>query len=204
MTLSGIYRNNIVLACWISAVSMPAEMPDPDLALDIDSIRPKGAWYDTTIPDTLDLARRAEYSLNILTRNVNPDKYYATVRAWFGDWFGNMRVEMEEGGNWDILPKNVRALPYMRTMCGSDLNLDVEIEMMRAILDQTRDDGLIYYPAEGFHHPKNTTLPWFNGLAVLAIMNWQQRDHNPAWNDWISIICGGLKTTPRFVKNRAY
>ena len=181
-----------------------AQRPDPAQVLDLESIRPKGIFYEATIPDTLDLAKRGEYSLNVLTRNVNPDKYYATVRTWFGDYFGNLRVETEEGGNWDILPKNVRAVPYMRTMCGSDLNLDIEIEMMRAILDQTYDDGLIYYPAEGFHHPKNTTLPWFNGLVVLAIMNWQERDHNPAWNDWITLICAGLKSTPLFVDDRAY
>jgi hypothetical protein len=194
----------MIILCGLAATSTHGQRPDPEQILDIESIRPKGTNYEAVIPDTLDLARRAEYSLNILTRNVNPDKFYATVRAWFGTWFGPIRVEQEEGGNWDILPKNVRAIPYMRTMCGSSLNLDVEIEMMRAILNQTRDDGLIYYPADGFHHPKNTTLPWFNGLAVLAIMNWQQRDHDPAWNEWISLICRGLKTTPLFVEDRAY
>jgi hypothetical protein len=189
-----------VIFCCLAAAPTQAQRPDPDQILDPDSIKPKGIYYEATVPDTLDLAQRAEYSLNILTKNVNPDKFYATRRFWFGP----DRIEMEEGGNWDILPKNVRSLPYMRTMCGSAMNLDVEIEMMRAILEQTRDDGQIYYPADGFHHPKNTSLPFFNGLAVLAMMNWQERDHNPEWTEWISLLCRGLKESPFLVEDRAY
>ena len=114
------------------------------------------------------------------------------------------KFKVEEGGNWDILPKNIRALPYMRNMCGSSQALDVELEMMRAMLEQVREDGQIYYPADGFHHPKNTSLPWFNGIAVLAMMNWYERDGKPGWKDWSSLVCGGRKDAVIRVEDRAY
>jgi hypothetical protein len=180
--------------------SVSAGVPDPADALDLDAIRPRGKFRDSLVPDTLDLAQHAAWSVNALTGNVNPEKFYA-VRFLK---YSAEKFECEEGGNWDILPKNIRVLPYLRVMCGSSQDLDVELAMMRAMLEQVREDGQIYYPADGFHHPKNTSLPWFNGIAVLAMMNWYERDQNPAWKDWISLVCQGLKDVVVRVEDRAY
>ncbi len=197
------FRCGLVIGTWvlIGQLSSTTGAPlDPNDVLVIESIKPKGAYYEAEVPDTLDLARRAEFSVNVLTHNVNPDKYYATIDLNFRPG----KLEVSKGGNWDILCKNVRALPMMRTMSGSRLNLDVEIEMMRAMLDQTGEDGQIYYPDHDFHHPKNTSLPWFNGLAMLAMQLWYERDGNDAWRDWIALVCDGLKEAAIEVEDRAY
>ena len=54
---------------------------DPDSVLDLESMKPKGKWYETMVPDTLDLARRAALSVNVLTNNIEPEQY-TTESTW--------------------------------------------------------------------------------------------------------------------------
>ena len=45
---------------------------------------------------------------------------------------------------------DIRTLPWLRVMCGSDQNLDTEYNIMQTMLDnQSLDDGLFYYPVTG-------------------------------------------------------
>src|SRR5258708_13599664 len=64
-----------------AADAADAGLFDPNQMIDLEKMHPKGTWEEVTWPDTLDLAARAELSLNGLTRNSNahpPDSAYPT------------------------------------------------------------------------------------------------------------------------------
>src|SRR5262245_32605896 len=48
---------------------------DPDKMIDKEKVKPKGIWEEVTLPDTLDLAARAEIALNVLTGDLDSDPY---------------------------------------------------------------------------------------------------------------------------------
>ena len=48
---------------------------NPDDVLDLEKMKPRGKWYDATVPDTLDLAERAR----VLRQRVDPE--YRTERV---------------------------------------------------------------------------------------------------------------------------
>src|SRR5262249_9127466 len=103
---------------------------------------------------------------------------------------------------WQISPKNARALPWMRTMCGSEQNLDVECNLMCAMVGQIATDGQVYVPVglpgEG------TSNPVINGLLAMAMANWHERDQNPAWLDLIQRVSLALQRIAIQVEDRAY
>ena len=88
----------------------------------------------------------------------------------------------------------IRALPLMRAMCGSTLNLNVEWAMMGAMLQQLDTCGQLHTPVAGDGPPEDTSYPVMNGLAVLALLTWYGRYHNQAWLSWAKLIVEGLKT----------
>src|SRR5260221_4270701 len=105
---------------------------DPNQMIDLKKTRPKGTWEEVTWPDTLDLAARAELSLNVLTRNsdaASTDSVYQTFN------FGQSPPAMGVPG-WFINPLNLYSLPYLRTICGKDAGLDAECAMMKMMLKQ--------------------------------------------------------------------
>jgi hypothetical protein len=45
-----------------------------DDVLKLESLRPKGKWYNAKVPDRLDLAERANFSINALIGNLEPSQ----------------------------------------------------------------------------------------------------------------------------------
>ena len=174
-------------------------LPDPGEVLVEDTMRPAGHWEEAVVPDTLDLAHHAELAANVLTASIWPDDGYAVTQSFR---FGS--VPPSDGGPAWMPMKYVRALPMMRTMCGSELNLNIERETMRAILAQVGKDGQIYCPISADGPPGGTSYPVMNGLAVLAMLNWYGRDRNPGWLDWVRLAVEGLKDAAIRVGDYAY
>ena len=75
----------IVLVCFISTIFAGDMKLKSEDVLDIKSLKPQGKWYEATMPDTLDLAQRAKYSVNVLTGNLDPTNYYAVWNSFFFD-----------------------------------------------------------------------------------------------------------------------
>ena len=173
---------------------------DPDSVLDLESMKPKGKWYETMVPDTLDLARRAALSVNVLTNNIEPEQYYGVYLGFRYTEDPPQRIEL----TWNITPKNTRTLPMLRAMSGSHYNLDVEHKMMRALMGQIRKDGQVYYPFDGAGPPKGTSYPQTNALVAFSMINFWARDGNPDWLEWIDLVARGLRETAVQVENRAY
>jgi len=184
------------------SVSANKEVPPlrVDAVLNLDKMRPKGRWYDANVPDTLDLADRAKLSINVLTGDVDPKEYYGVYQSFV--FYSDPPKASEL--TWNITPKNVRTLPMLRAMCGSDDHLDVEYGIMRVLMSQIAQDGNMYYPFDGASPPKGTSYPQTNALTMFAMLNWHARDEQSAWLEWIHLLAKGLRRDAIQVEDRAY
>jgi hypothetical protein len=184
-----------------SSIDHPALSPRPEDVLDQRTMMPEGSFYELTVADTLDLAQRAKLSVNNLTHNVDPDDYYYVFQSFSFS-------EKSKGLSYpdrtlDITAKNLRALPWMRTMSGSDQSLDRQFGMMKTMLNTIGEDGLSYYPTEGYRI-KGTSYPMVNGIFALACENQHALDGNPRWLEWIQLLASGLQRVAIRVEDRAY
>jgi hypothetical protein len=170
----------------------------PEDVLNREAMKPKGQWHDATVPDTLDLAESAKLAINVQTNSMDPELFYAVQGMSFNGTPKRAR------GTWNMTPKNARTLPTLRAMCGSDYNLDVEYEAMRALLNGIQKDGLMYYPFDGNGFPKGTSYPQSNATTMFAMRNWYGRDGNPAWLDWIDLLAKGTRRVVIRVEDRAF
>ena len=171
-----------------------------DSVLDKSRLAPQGTWYEATVPDTIDLVERARFSINALTNNVDPDTFYGVYQ---GFTFNEDPPQLQ-GLTWNITVKNARTLPALRAMTGSDYNLETEYRMMRALLGEIREDGLVYYPFDGQAPPKGTSYPQTNASTMFAILNWYGRDGNPEWLKWVDLLAKGLRSVAISVEDRAF
>jgi len=107
----------------------------------------EGESYQALVPDTLDIAERADYAIHCLTNIVDPEADY---EMW---WAGNLNrkppVMYHSFHDLNIVGKFHEALPQLRTVTGSDLNLDVDQVWAEALLHMQGEDGLIYMPIVG-------------------------------------------------------
>jgi len=174
--------------------------PAAEAPLSLEPILPPGDTYEATVPDTLDLAERARLSVHNLTSNIEPEKFYAVYQSYPI----YEKPDSPAGLTWTITVKNARTLPYLRTMCGSDENIDVERNIMKALLSEVAADGVMYYPFGGHSAPEGTAYPVVNGLMALAVKAWHERDGNPAWDEHFRSLCRGLKKMAIRVEDRAY
>jgi hypothetical protein len=164
-----------------------------------DRVAPRGKSYSATVPDTLDLAEHAKLAINVLIGNLEPDKSYGVYQVFK---FSN---PPEVGGlTWNLPAKNARALPWMRTMCGSDFGLAQECGLMQSLLTAIADDGLAYVPIENDGAPKGTAYPYANGLVVLAALNWYQRDSDESWLAVARSVSQAIESAAIEAENRAY
>jgi len=182
-------------------VPAPAGAADFNELVSEEVIRPKGQWYEATVPDTLDLAARAKLAINGLVGNIDPEKFYSVLFMF--DW-GCNPPKIRVGNTWNLPSKNLRALPWMRTMCGSEQGLDIESNTMRVILEQLSEDGFLYAPIGTEGPPSSTAYPNVTGLAALAMWNWFERDGNRTWLDKIALMSKGLREMAIQVEDRAY
>ncbi len=164
-----------------------------------EHLLPSGRFVEVSVPDTLDLAARAELSLNALTRNSSFDAYPAVYETFrFG---ANPPVVAKPG--WFINPAALFALPYVRTMCGSPAGLDCEYQMMKSMLGRVEPDGRLTFPTDA-GWPAGTCVPNVSGQLAFALFNWYERDKNHVWLDYADLLCKGLDLTAIRVKDRAY
>jgi hypothetical protein len=100
--------------------------------------------------------------------------------------------------------KNARTLPALRAMTGEGFGLGDEAGMLRALLGQVRDDGLMYYPFDGQGPPRGTSYPQTNAVMIFALLNHQALDGNPRWQQWVDLLARGLRKTAVRVEDRAF
>ncbi len=150
----------------------------------------EGERYEAEVPDTLDLAERAELAIHAITRMVDPNRdyaLYATARF-------NRRppvIVMSDSDGIDggaCVGKLFESLLLLRIMSGSTDNLEIDKGWMQSRLDITGEDGIVYwlpsmivnanYPAP-FEEPYGSVES--EGRHILALSMWYQHDKNPLW-----------------------
>jgi hypothetical protein len=176
-----------------------------DSILRLEEIRPRGYWYDAKVPDTLDLADRAGLAINALIGEVNPKEFYGIYQSYKF----NANPPHIEGGP-DALyglvlePRNARTLPMLRVMSGSSFGLEIERDMMKAMLAQVQKTGEMIYPRDFESPAQELSYPARMGMLAFAAENWYGRDPNPMWLDWIDLLSDGLKKDAIHIDDRAY
>lgn len=156
-----------------------------------------------TVPDTLDLAQRAELALNALTGALDPEYGY---ELYFRVYFCRRPAMMhhEATGLPTNNPKFAEAQVMMRVMSGSEANLDVQHAMLRSMLRNLHEDGLYYSPME--RRPWSHDAPDYVGGApdrpfanvygnarlLLAMMAWSQWEQEPDLEDRMRALADGL------------
>ncbi len=154
----------------------------------------EGERYEAEVPDTLDLAKRAELAIHAITRMVDQDRNYALYcHAWF-----NRRppvIALSDSDGLDggaCAAKHLEALPLLRLMSGSTDNLEVDQGWMQSRLRITGEDGITYWLPSMIVNP-NFQAPFDEpygsveneGRQILALAMWYQHDQNPLWTTLI-------------------
>jgi len=154
----------------------------------------KGTRYEAVVPDTLDLAERAEISLRVLTGALDPDRDY---ELYFYVRFRSKPPFMahERTGLPTNNPKFAESLPMMRVMCGSNYNREVETRMMEALVSAVGDDGL-YYSLKAKRPWHGATEDFANLYGnvrfMLSMMAWRDFTEDTAWEPRISHLVDRL------------
>ena len=145
-----------------------------------------GKSYEAEVPDTLDLAHRAELAMHGITGTVDPNDDYL---MWFAlVWQTNPPYMKHSGCDIECTPKVFDAMTMLRQICGSREYLDIEQGMEKALMSfLSKDDGLydaVYKPhRKGWHlggwyeghqddhaNLEDYTLPLTSGIMLIALM----------------------------------
>lgn len=136
-----------------------------------------GERYEAIVPDTLDLAERAEYAINAMTGALNEehDYEYFWLTFYAPPWKdgvpgveGNSLVR-HHGLEWfDSNGRAAETLLMMRLVTGSSYNLDKENKMLESLLSRVGEDGLLY------NAPYTEDTPWrIGGDEGCRIKKWR-------------------------------
>ncbi|MFA5058880.1 MAG: hypothetical protein WC485_12255, partial [Opitutaceae bacterium] len=158
----------VVAAVGGLVVALRASPPDGKIryinlqAPALDPVVCCGESYNDLVPDTLDIAERAELAVNGLTGPLDPaydDELYFQARL-----IHNPPVMLHDWFDWYGL-KFCESLSLLRSVTGSTLNRDVDSVWLQVLLKSTGPDGLLYLPMEG--------RPWAKVNWVFGPMVWR-------------------------------
>jgi len=134
----------------------------------------RGRNYEDRIPDTLDIASRAELAIHAMTAIADPgldDEIY-----WYADFFRNPPAMLHDFNDWVLVAEGLmEALPLLRIATGSHLNDDVDPVWMKVALQSIGADGLIYCPLEG--------RPWGRLSPSFSLPVWRADGTNTNLDD---------------------
>src|SRR5438445_13821719 len=108
------FIHSILLVAGLMGLILPAGAApiNPAKLINQAKMKPQGSWQEVTWPATLDLAERAELSLNVLTHATDAasDSVYSSLD------FGRNPPAWGTP-SWFLNPRNLSVLPYLRTIC---------------------------------------------------------------------------------------
>lgn len=117
----------------------------------------RGARYEDSVPDTYDIATRAELAINAITGIA--DSQYDYEVYWEAQFFRNPAVMMHDHNDWVMSCEGfMEALPLLRVATGSTLNPQVDGVWERVNLASIGPDGLTYEVLNGT--PWSRLNPW--------------------------------------------
>ena len=108
----------------------------------------KGVRYQDTVPDTLDIAARAEQCIHTLTSITDPNADMEVY--WLADFYRNPPILRHDFSDWvETAEQMKQTLPLLRNITGSSLNDHVDPIWMQTLLKEIGPDGLAYVPMQG-------------------------------------------------------
>jgi hypothetical protein len=120
----------------------------------------KGTSYEDLVPDTYDIAERADFCINVLTCDTDKNQDH---EQYFSVYIGNPLRMAHNFSDW-CTPKYMESLPLLRLVNGSTFFDEVDRVWMKVILKSLGPDGLYYFPVKGKPW-YGKELWWSNGVA---------------------------------------
>lgn len=152
-----------------------------------------GEAYEAEVPDTLDLAKRAELVINALTGSADEKFFNESCQCCHID---HNPPYMNWNWNGPCMQKPVHALPLMRVMSGSTQNADIDNKMLEAITRDISTDGLWWMPVKDrpWREPfkQDQVWPAVQGRLMAALLEWYRVDNNQNWLTLVERLAGGL------------
>ncbi len=176
-----------------------------------------GTYYDSTVPDTLDLAERARLGLHHFDSITEPSLGY---EMYFGVNFRTHRATRATSTAAEIDPrasvipspslfphvaclgccqqKALEAIAFERIMTGSTLNLDREAHMVDMMASMLGEDGLQWVSEDvrkkpWIHIPEPFVYVHGQARMMRAMIAWHQYTGDPVWKQRIDRMVTGLE-----------
>ncbi len=179
-----------LIGCFVALLSSSNARAGTELN---DKLIPDGEWVEAKMPATLDLTANAVLAINCLTRGVDAaNGYLVYERLCFGRQAPTTQWELQLFPTGISPCMHLAALPQLRRMTGSDLNLDVEAAMMDAQISWIDEEGLLIYPDGDSIIPAGASYPSAAGHTVVALLEWHARDGDEQWLKAARKLVGGL------------
>ena len=159
-----------------------------------------GSYYEDTVPDTLDLAQRAELGLNYLTEIIDEGLDHE-MHFWVKcDQYSPPVLTPHLTSLGACQAKALEALAFLRVMSGSRLNLKREADMAEMMASMLGEDGLHWVSGDQM----NKNKPWLRipepfamihgqGRMAQAMVAWYQYMGDPVWKDRVDKLVDGLE-----------
>ena len=164
----------------------------------INLSREPGSHHEVEVPDTLDLACRAELGLHHFTETIDERPEYGCEMAFAGDLATYCPPSMgfHIAGLGCCQPKALEALAFLRLMSGSRENLGREAAMMEMMVSCLGEDGLFWVPGSPATPWRRIPEPFVylhgQGRMLRAMIAWYQYTGDEAWKGRIDRMVDGL------------
>ena len=172
-------------------------------APELDMAAYAGERYQAVVPDTLDLAERAELAINAIGGTIDPAMHY---QMFFRVMYACKPPYLQHhSADTTCDPKFAESFPMMRIICGSDRYLDMEAAQRKELLSRIQDGlywnlvdpvcpwRLPYSPAfDGSLKDEDVANLGGNGRMLRALLAWYELDPKPGWVALIRDLVSGL------------
>ena len=118
-----------------------------------------GGHYEATVPDTLDLAERADLALNGLGGTIDPELHHSMFFRAYCDCDPPFMIHTF--ADWTCDPKYAESFALMRVMSGSERYRDIETAQRAEVLSRT-EDGLYWNPFDPARPWSHDYVPGFD------------------------------------------
>lgn len=193
-TRSGLYLvgAGLTVAATITALASSRAPDREDHAQELRQFFQHGERYEAEVPDTLDLAQRANYGLHFFYGVLDDDLNY---EMYFG---GNMRsLNPHITSLAACQDKALEAIAFERLMTGNEHDLDREAAMVNRLLGMFGVDGLYWVNEDTkkkpwMKIPEPFVMVHGQGRILRAMIAWYQITGDPVWKEKIDGLVHGM------------
>lgn len=169
-----------------------------------------GEYYETEVPDTLDLAERAGLAINGSTGILDPDRNYMPFHYLKGHRFYHNSFRTDpEGPSHEVISgdqlwgKQIEPLLKMRLMSGSMKNIDIDALSIIGMIDCIDDTGIYWAKVDGDGGEDHAPL-YAQARVMIALITLYRIDPNPKCLELIERLAKGFSKVAVHKSDYAY